>query len=514
MPDELILGIDASTTAVKAVVFDAQGRVAGMGRAALPVHMPRPGWHEQSADGWQRALIHAIPQALTGLRVERLAGLAIANQRETFVPVDRHGKPLLPAILWMDERAADLLPGLEAALGGRDAFQRLTGKPLTANLTATKIAWIKQYEPEVFSQAAFFLDVQASLVHALTGAYATSWGSADPTGLFDTARGVWAAPVLEALELSPARLPALYPPGAVMGRVTPAAARRTGLPAGLPVIAGLGDGQAGGLGAAIVAPGSAYLSLGTSLITGTFSDHYATGPGFRTMTGGERGAYLFETVLLGGTYTLDWLLSGFLGKKGRRLQDLRREMEAALEQVPPGADGLVLVPYWNSVMNPYWDASASGMVIGWRGSHRVQHLYRAILEGLAMELRLHFAGVEPALDQPVERVAAMGGGANSPGWLQIIADVIQKPVYRTQTPEATALGAAVLAATGCGFYPSAAEAARQMSAWSPQPIRPRPEEAAFYTEWFERVYRPLYPAVREPMRELARIQAAQNRPPD
>jgi xylulokinase len=483
------------------VVYDLEGHVLSMGRAGQPLRMPHPGWHEQPAEVWWRAMVRALRQALVGVDTARLAGLAIAHQRETFVPVDRAGRPLRAGILWMDERAASGLADLEKKVG-RGAFHALTGKPLSANLTLAKIAWLQTHEPEVCRQTAFYLDVQAYLVQRLTGAAHTSWGSADPTGMFDMAGRGWAAGLLEAVGSTPDQMPPASPPGALLGHLTHQAARECGLPAGLAVFAGLGDGQAGGVGVNICRPGAAYLALGTSVITGSYSGQYVTHSAFRTMFGGVPGSYLLETVLLGGLYTQNWLMTTFFGKRGAAALRLRIQLEAELDQIPAGSAGLMLVPYWNSVMNPYWDATASGIVVGWRGIHRPVHLYRAILEGIAYELRLHLEGVEQALGIPLEQVVAVGGGARSEHWCQIVADVTGKPVYHAAVPEAAALGAAVLAAAGAGLYPSVSAAAQAMAAWLPGALAPRPEQHQFYSDLYHQVYRGLYPALRESLNHL------------
>jgi xylulokinase len=500
----LIIGVDASTTACKVVVWDCLGNQVSSGRASLPVDMPHPGWHEQPAESWWRALARAMRQALRNVDRSRLAGLAIAHQRETFVPVDRDGNPLRAGIVWMDERAAGMMPVLEGLID-KDSFHRLTGKPLSANLTISKIAWLREHEPHIFEQTARYMDVHAFLVQRLTGVYRTGWGCADPTGLFDMTRQGWAESLLAKIGVSVDQMPDAFPPGAWLGNVTRLAARATGLPDGLPVFAGLGDGQAGGVGANICQPGTAYLTLGTSVISGTFSDQFVTDSAFRTMNGGAPGSFLLETVLLGGGYTVAWLVNTFLGKSGAAAGRERDSLEAALDQVPPGSEGLVVVPYWNTVMNPYWDATAAGITLGWRGIHRPAHFYRAILEGIAMEMRLHFEGVEQALASPVERVVAMGGGAKSERWCQIIADVTGKPVHRTAAPETTALGAGILAASGAGWYGGVGQAAEKMAAWRTDVIEPDPARVAFYVNLYEAVYRDLYPALRDPLARLSNL---------
>jgi len=508
---DLVIGIDSSTTACKVVVYDMQGRSVAEGRAPQALRMPRPGWHEQPAELWWRALVRALRQALQSVDNDRLAGLAIAHQRETFVAVDPSGRPLRDGILWMDERAAAELADLEAVIP-REAFHALTGKPLSANLTLAKIAWLRVHEPEVFRQTAFYLDVQAYLVQRLTGEARTSWGSADPTGMFDMAGRSWASGLLAAVGVRTDQMPPAAAPGALLGRVSRRAARACGLPEGLAVFAGLGDGQAGGVGVNICRPGSAYLALGTSVITGSYSAQYVTNPAFRSMFGGVPDSFLLETVLLGGAYTLEWLLSTFLGKRGLAAARQRQQLDLELVHIPPGSAGLMLVPYWNTVMNPYWDASASGIVVGWRGIHRPAHLYRAILEGIAFELRLHFEGVEQALGVPLEQVVAMGGGARNEHWCQIIADVTGKPVYRAAAPEAAALGAAVLAAAAAGLHPSVSAAAQVMAGWLPGALAARPVQQRVYDDLYTTVYRGLYPALRVPLTRLAVLAETSEKP--
>lgn len=498
---DLLIGLDSSTTACKAVVWDCTGALVAEGRSPLPMLKPRPAWHEQPSALWSTAAAESLRAALAGIDPRRLAGLAISAQRETFVVAGADGRPLDNALLWMDERCHALLPQIDALYGGQRIHQE-TGKPLSANLTLGKLYWMRIERPELFARIARVLDVHAVLAEYLTGRYATSWGCADPTGLFDMRLNAWDAPLIEVVGLRVEQFPESLPVGAPLGAVTSAAARETGLPEGLPVFAGLGDGQAAGLGVSAVHPGEAYLNLGTAVVAGTCTDRYLVDPAFRTMVAGVPGTYALETVLLGGAYTIRWFVENFAGQPSGETAP-EEIFEAAAAQIAPGAQGLLLVPYWNSVMNPYWDASASGMTIGWRGIHGPAHFYRAILEGVALELRLHTSGVERALGQPVERFIAVGGGARSALWRQIIADVTGRPVYRAATTEASALGAGILAATGAGLFPSVLSAAQAMTSISAEPNRPRPDRHAFYSRLYEDVYLGIYPALRDALQRLA-----------
>jgi xylulokinase len=500
----VVIGLDASTTACKAIAYEAGGAAVAEGRQGLALLHPQPDWYEQPADAWWEAAASALRQVSSQIAGSRLAALCISHQRESFVPLDAKMRPLRHAIIWLDERSRELLPALEARLGP-ETFHRLTGRPLTANLVTGKIAWLRRYEPEVFAHACYYADTHACLVLRLTGQLRTGWGSADPTGLFATMERRWADAVLAVLDLRAEQFPELHPPGAVIGAVTQGAAAQTGLPAGLPVVCGLGDGQAAGLGANITAPGPAYLNLGTAVVTGTYSEEYLTDRAFRTTCGGIPNSFLLETVLLGGAYTLSWFAEMMAPDAGDDEQGRLAAYETAAANLPAGAEGLMLLPYWNSAMNPYWDAAASGVVIGWRGHHDRRHLYRAILEGVAYELRLHIEGVEAATGRPITELIVMGGGSRSALWRQIIADVTGKGVRRCGTPEASALGAAILGAAGVGIHPGVREAAETMTRLDAAPALPDPERRDTYSRLYEAVYRPLYPALRSSLQTLAAL---------
>lgn len=493
---DLVLGIDASTTACKAVIWDSQGRAVAGGRAPLTLLMPQPSWHEQRAGDWWTALCGASRQALAGIDTGRVAALAIAHQRETFVLVDADGRPLRDAIVWMDERARTVLPALSADVSAA-RVQSVTGKRLAANLTLAKTRWLHEHEPDRLRQAHKLLDTHAWLVHRLTGQFRTGRGSADPTGMFDMRHHCWAADLIAAAGARVEQMAEIVAPGTVVGAVTAEAAAASGLPQGLPVVAGLGDGQAAGLGVNLTRPGAGYLNLGTAVVSGVFSDVYLTTDAFRTTYSGIGDACLLETVILGGSYTIDWFC--------RQFGETPEAMEPAAAALPPGAQGLLLVPYWNSAMNPFWDATASGIVVGWRGVHGKAHLYRAIMEGIALEQRLQTLAVEQATGRAVDEYILMGGGARSPLWRQIIADVTGKPVAVAAAPEAAALGAGILAAAGAGLHGSIQAAAAAMTQPAAAGCTPDAARHASYTSLYEDVYTKLYPSLRQPLQRLTEL---------
>jgi xylulokinase len=493
----LFIGIDCSTSACKASSYDLRGNLVSSGRAEIPLAQPQTGWREQNPPDWWQALCTALQTCTQTINPASVRGIALSVQRETFVVMDRNHNPLRPAILWMDTRANAEVEALQPLLPD---FHQHTGKRLSVNLIPPKLRWLVVHEPQTFENIAQVWDVHAYLSARLTGEAVASWGSAGPTGLLDLRSMQWYEPVLEACCITTEQLPHLVAPGEYIGSLSPQTAQATGLTAGTAVYAGIGDGQAGGIGAGITTPGRSYLTLGTSVISGTFAPQFVTSDAFRSMVGGSRSTYLLETVLLSGTYILDWYLNTLLSSAS---DHTALSVQAA--SLPPGSEGLVVLPYWNSALNPYWDADARGVILGWRGSHTPAHVYRAILEGIAFEQRLHTDGVADALDAPIDRYFIMGGGARSNLWCQIIADISGREVVRTAVSETAALGAAMLAAVGSGALPDLDTAAQQMSRVASEVFHPQTAAQAQYERLYQQVYRPLYPAIRELNRHLSRL---------
>jgi len=304
----------------------------------------------------------------------------------------------------------------------------------------------------------------------------------------------WSDEVLGEVGLEMGQLSELSVPGSVVGELGEGVAREVGLPPGLPVVGGAGDGQAAGLGANITAAGRAYLNLGTALVSGTYSDDYAWGREFRTLSGPLPETYVPETLLRGGTYTIDWFVENFGGIRAAELGlDLSAEeiLEAAASHVPPGAEGLLLLPYLNAASTPHWDSQARGVLFGLSGAHKKAHVYRAVLEGLAFEQRLETEAMEKGLGQPVERFFAMGGGSRSPLFCQTMADVTGLPVTSCQEVETTCLGAGMMALAaldGSDLRDVAATMSGERASYEPDEQR-----ADFYGRIYNDVYKELYP---------------------
>ncbi|MBS0122809.1 xylulokinase [Thetidibacter halocola] len=495
---DLVLAIDCSTTASKAVVWDMQGRAVSMGHAGFSHAAPQPGWGEQDPGDWWTATVTAIGKACGRIDVSRLAALSITHQRETFVCLDEAGHALRPAMLWLDTRATE-----EVAQFGSDAVHRKTGKPPNTATSWYKLLWLRAHEPRTLDSTARIADVHAYLVNRLTGEWATSWGSIDPLGVLDLETFALDDDLIDRIGLTKAQFPSVHAPGTVLGTLRREVADLLGLTPGLPVVAGLGDGQAAGLGVGITRPGEAYLNLGTGIVSGTFSAEYRTDRAFRTMTGGVPGTYLIETFFGGGTYNVTWFTERFSGIGGQPFGlDLSPEriLEAAAADLPAGAEGLLALPYLTGVLTPYWDSNARGVLFGLSPRHGKAHVYRAILEGLALEQRLSTTGAEAAMGTRTERFRLMGGGTRSRLWSQIVADVLDRPVEIAREAEATCLGAGMLAAAGAGLFPSIGAASDAMSGGGRQHL-PDPDQTTRYDRLFG-VYKDLYPALRDQFARL------------
>lgn len=461
MERDLVVGVDSSTSATKAIAFDAHGRAISEGRAAIALANPEPGYFEQAPQDWWRSTATALSELCGKIDPRRLAGLAISNQRETFAAFDAAGEPLRPGMVWLDDRAQPQVRRFGETFGGERAHA-INGKPLDVIPCLFRILWMREQEPEIFARTRMFADVHAFLCFRLTGRWVASTASADPSGMLDIHAFDWSDEILQASGLARARLPGLARPGELIGEVTGTAAAATGLPAGLPVFAAGGDGQCAATGAGALRPGRAYANLGTAAVAGLYCAAPAISRAFRTETAVADEGYIYEMCLRGGTFVVDWMLTEMFGRDGGHLGEAFAALEAEAARLPVGSGGVVLVPYWQGAMTPHWDGDARGVIAGLSGSTKRAHLHRATLEGIAFEIAVCMEQASRESGCALDHYVAIGGGAASDLWLQILADVSTKPVFRSTTAEASALGAGMAAAKGAGWRPSLREASEAM----------------------------------------------------
>lgn len=495
----IVIGIDSSTTATKAIAWTPDGTIVGQGRSPISLLSPAHNCYEQDPEDWWRSACEALRELLQQVDPNAVAALAISNQRETFAALTEDGRPVRPAIVWLDQRCEKEVAWLTARVGG-ERIHRITGKPPDIAPVAYRLAWMLRHEPELFRRTAMFTDVHGYLVWRLTGQFRTSWASADPLGLFDMERKAWSPEILRALDLSSDQLPVPLRPGTVIGAVSEAAARATSLRPDTPVVAGGGDGQAAGLGVNALGADRGYLNLGTAVVAGIYSNEYRIGTAWRTMGSCTGDGYYFETSLRSGAFLIEWFVRQVCGVAGDSHAVLR-ELEAEAAAIPIGSDGLLALPYWGAVMTPYWDPQARGCWIGLSGSHGRGHMYRSLLEGIALEQALVTGMIEDATGAAVSTITAIGGGAASDLWCQIMADATGKSIQRSSTVEASSLGAAICAAVGAGLFPNTADAADAMCETAVQVMPPSPENRRRYADLLG-VYREIYPALRATFAKL------------
>jgi sugar (pentulose or hexulose) kinase len=492
MTPDLIIGIDSSTTAAKAIAFDRRGHVVAEGRASIPLSNPKPGWMEQDVADWTGSLATALRQVTRKISTRRIAAVAVSNQRESFAQFDAKDKALRPGTLWLDERSAAEAKELAAKIG-KERLHRISGKPSDVTPCIGRCLWFHKHLPKIWAKTAMTTEVSGVLAHYLTGNWHTSIASADPMGLLDVAKYDWSDELLAAVHLKRTQLPKLFRPGDVLGEVTEAAAKATGLLAGTPLVAGGGDGQCAGTGANIFIKGRAYLNLGTAAVSGSYGQRYATHPAFRTLMAVREDGFIFETCIRTGTFLVNWMVERMFNVNPAKNPKIFATLEAEAAAAPIGAGGIALIPYWSGCMTPYWDTGARGVIAGLSGSHSRGHVYRALMESLALEQAM-MTNQAAAATSPIDHFAIVGGGSKSDLWCQIIADASGRDVKRLETAEASALGAAMAAASGAGWFRTIADASAAMSGKPVKTFRPRMKQHKAYGELLP-VYSALWPAV-------------------
>jgi len=491
MAKEIVIGIDSSTTATKAIAWDRSGRAVGEGRMALALSTPQPGWFEQEAADWWTSTVAALRQLTAQIDVSEVAAVAISNQRETFAQFDAEGAALGPGTVWLDSRATEEVTGLARRIGANRIHQ-ISGKPPDVVPCLYRCAWFQKNMPDMWRVMAMTAEVHGFLAFKLTGRWVTSTASADPMGLLDLASHDWSDELLAAVGLDPSRLPKLFLPGEVMGRVTLPAAAATGLVAGTPVVAGGGDGQCAGTGINVFVEGRAYINMGTAVVSGNFGAEPHCHRAFRTMTAVAEQGFIYESSIRSGTFLVNWMVRELFGLDGAQASWMAT-LESEAAAVAIGCDGLVSLPYWSGSMTPHWDSQARGIIAGFTPSHTRGHVYRAMLEGIALEQSLITANIEQAVS-PIDHFVAIGGGAASSLWCQILADCSGRLVLRSDTVEASSLGAAIAAAKGAGWYATITEAAAAMAGKFTATFVPEPRAQARYSELLV-IYSDLWPAL-------------------
>lgn len=491
-----LLGLDISTTGAKALIIAEDGSVIASHTTPQPISNPKPLWSEQDPHDWWDGIVASIRAVLSASNVaaDAIRAIGLTGQMHGLVLQDTGGKVLRPAILWNDQRTQAQCDWMTERIGFARLIQ-LTGNRALTGFTAPKILWVREHEPDVYARAAHILLPKDYIRYRLTGDYAMDLSDAAGTSLLDVANRRWSQEVVDALEIPSAWLPKLYEGTEITGVVSAQGAAETGLKAGTPVVGGGGDQAAGAVGVGAVREGIISLVVGTSGVVFAPLARYSYEPEGRlhAFCHAAPGLWHFMGVMLSAAGSLQWFRDALA--PGESFDALL----APANDIPAGSEGLLFLPYLTGERTPHPDPLARGAFVGLTVRHTRAHMARAVLEGVAFGLKDGFELMKSAGLPAQYTIRVSGGGAKSPLWRQILADVLGATLVTTHSTEGAAYGAALLAAVGAGIYPdviSACAAAIREG----EHTEPSAASAAYAHPYT--LYRALYPALKETFMQI------------
>lgn len=456
---QYILAHDVGTSGNKATIYSLEGKLMGSIVADYPTYYPNDGWVEQDADDWWKAVCTSTRELLeqTGIDPAQVACVSFSAQMMGCLLVDREGEPLRRMLIWADTRSSAQEKWMLERVDMEQGY-RITGHRLSASYSAAKLLWIKDNQPELYQKAYKMLHAKDYLVYRLTGQFVSDYSDASGTNLLDISRKEWSQELLDAFEIRPDLLPDLFPSTHVAGKVTAQAAQACGLLEGTPVVLGGGDGSCACVGAGVVRPGKAYNVIGSSSWISMAAEQPYFDPEMCTFNWVHLDKNLYTPcgTMQAAGYSYAW----FRDNLGQEEKSAAREQgispyellnkEAAASQ--PGAGGVLFLPYLLGERSPLWDHNAKGSFIGMGISTTKGDMVRAVLEGVGYNLKNILDILENYAK--INYVTMIGGGTKGALWLQILADIWQKPLHVPgYLEEATSMGAAICGGVGIGAYP-------------------------------------------------------------
>ncbi len=485
------LGIDIGTGGSRALVVDARGKlVAGFTAPHEDIRMERPLWAEQRPENWWDAAQAAIRGVLAqaGITGKDIKAVGLSGQMHGLVLLDAANQVVRPALIWCDQRSQPQVDFINSTVGKTNVVAH-TANPMLTGFTLPKLLWVRDNEPANFERVRKVLLPKDYVRFMLTGVHATEVSDASGTGLLDVVTRRWSKPMIERLKIDAALLPDLYESADVTGEITPAAAASTGLAAGTPVVGGAGDQAASGVGNGIVAPGVASCTIGTSGVVFAHLDrpHYDAAGRVHTFCHAVRGKWHVMGVTQGAGLSLQWYRNNFA--PGVAYDDLMADARTA----PPLSHGLYWLPYLMGERTPHLDPIARGGFIGLTAKHARPEMVRSIVEGVSYSLR-DCLGVIESMGVEIGSVRASGGGAKSPFWRQMLADIFRRGITTLENTEGSAYGAALLALAGCGEY-SSVEQVCEAAIRETECLIPDAHTSAAYDRGYE-VFTVLYPTLK------------------
>jgi gluconokinase len=495
--DGVVVGVDLGTTSTKAVAFDTSGREVASASAGYPLDEPHPGWAEQDPERILAAVLTSVHDVVSEVDGP-IAGLSFSSAMHTLIGLDPGGAPLTPSLSWADSRSAAQAERLRAAAGGL-ALHRRTGTPLHPMAPLPKLVWFHEQQQKLFEQVAFWVGIKDFVLSRMCDALVTDHSLASGTGLMDITTLSWDTEALQLAGIEPEQLPELVPSTTVLPGLSAGVADRVGLPAGTPVVVGAGDGPLANLGLGAVDPGVAACSIGTSGALRVMVEKPAVDP-----LGGvfcyalTEHRWVVGGAINNGGIVLDWAGRALAPDLGDEAAEQLLELAG---QVPPGAGGLIMLPYLLSERAPHWSALPRGAYVGLTREHRREHLVRAAIEGVCQQLALVLQSMRAAGNE-VREVRATGGFARSPLWRQILADTLGMDVQFPAGHEGSGFGAALLGMQALGLVDSIDVAADLVEI--EDTVRPQPAASGVYAA-LRPVFAELYDALVPTYRSLRRL---------
>jgi xylulokinase len=500
-----MLGLDVGTSGVKAVLVSEDGVVIAAATQEYPSSTPLPLWSEQNPADWWRSSRHALKQVVTeaGVPGEAILGLGLTGQMHGSVFLDERNAVIRPAILWNDGRTEPQCEQITQRIGEGKLIQ-ISGNPALTGFQAPKVLWLREHEPENYNRVQHLLLPKDYIRLQLTGDYATDASDAAGTLLLDIARRKWSNEILDALEIPGTWLPRVYESTEATGHLNSTVAGELGLPPGVQVIAGASDNAAAATGTGVIREGIISSSIGTSGVLFAHIDNILLDPQGRlhTFCHAVPGAYSLMAVTLSAGGAFQWLRNTLraIAPAGSTF-DYEQVVNLA-QQTPPGAEGLLFLPYLSGERTPHRDPLARGAFVGLTLRHGLGHMARAVMEGVIFSLRDGLTIMED-LGLPISEVRAIGGGARSAMWCQMQADIFGRSIVRMRAEEGPAFGAAILAGVGVGLYRDV-QAAVSATVGTREMIAPKAETSRTYADLYA-IYRQLYSSLRSTFSALARV---------
>ena len=487
------IGVDLGTSATKLLLMDEQGVIHKIVSRSYPLSMPRPGWSEQDPEAWIEAAFSGIRELTEGVDRREVKGIAAAGQMHGLVALDAQDRVLRPAILWNDGRTGEETDWLNREIG-EDFLAAHTGNIAFAGFTAPKLLWMKKQEPELFRQIDKIMLPKDYLTYRLTGVHATDCSDASGTLLFDVARRTWSEEMLEVCSLRKSQMAHIFESYELVGTLKADVAQALGLSPDVKVAAGAGDNAAAAVGTGTVGKGKCNISLGTSGTLFLSDDSYVepANHALHAFCHADGGWHLLGCELSAAS-CLSWWAE--LTEHG----DLSAE-QAAIDPEKLGRNRVFFLPYLMGERTPHNDAEAAGAFIGMRMDTSRADMTQAVLEGVAFGLR---DGLEIARSAGMTVTASglAGGGAKSPLWRSIAANILDLELMVPETEQGPGLGGAILAAVGCGVFPGVHAAVQALVKPSGAVTKPDRALTALYDERY-RVFTALYPALKAPFKAL------------